>query len=72
MLCFVEALLRAGRRLVPAAEARAFAVERLPHARPCGLHKAYAYLPPQQLEELLRAVELEYQSCATAPQGDER
>ena len=58
---FVEALQRLGHPVAPASAASAFAVERLPSARPCGLHKAYNYLAPPELKRLLGVLEEEYE-----------
>ena len=56
----VQALQQLGHSVAPAREARGFAVESMWHEAPCGMHKAYNYLPAAQLAHLLRGVERAY------------
>ena len=59
---FVERLQQLGHLVAPAAEARHFAVERSYgyEAAPCGLHKAYNYLPVAELSTILAGLEVYY------------
>ena len=63
----VQALQQLGHSVAPAREARGFAVESVWHEAPCGMHKAYNYLPAAQLAHLLRGVERAYGRLAEAP-----
>ena len=63
----VQALQQLGHAVAPAWEARGFAVESVWHEAPCGMHKAYNYLPAAQLAHLLRGVERAYGRLAEAP-----
>ena len=56
----MQALQQLGHTVAPAWEARGFAVESVWHEAPCGMHKAYNYLPAAQLAHLLRGVERAY------------
>ena len=60
--CFyIDGLQTLGHRLAPAQLAAQFAVESVWCEAPCGLHKAYNYLPKEQLAQLLRGVEAAYE-----------
>ena len=68
-LC-AQVLQQLGHTVAPAHEAAAFAVESVWHEAPCGMHKAYNYLPLAQLAHLLRGVERAYRRLAQeAEQG---
>ena len=63
---FVEKLQMLGHVVARSEDARLFAIERPldvkdeEDAQPCGLHKAYNYLPPKLLESILRRLEKVY------------
>ena len=63
---FVEKLQMLGHVVARSEDARLFAIERPLNvkdeedAQPCGLHKAYNYLPPKLLEAILRRLEKVY------------
>ena len=67
----VQALQQLGHTVAPAWEARGFAVESVWHDAPCGMHKAYNYLPAAQLAQLLRGVERAYGRLAREAQSKE-